>query len=169
VARVKAGKKDPKMSKFSYEVRVRYAETDRMGVSYYANYFIWFEATRTEFLRSLGVNYAELESRGIFLPVLEAQCSYLAPSTYDDLLIVTACVSEVKRTSLVFQYSVSRKADGVVAARGKTVHVFTDHKFKPVRIPDEVKRVVKVTSLDLQQSACYTKSSTFKNLRFLAL
>ncbi|MDD5085774.1 MAG: thioesterase family protein [Candidatus Omnitrophica bacterium] len=135
------------MDKFSYDVRVRYAETDRMGVSYYANYLVWFEVARTEYFRALGVNYTEFEKRGIFLPVLSVQCSYFAPTTYDDLLTITTCVNSLKRTSLSFQYRVTRKADGVVVVEGSTVHAFTDSSFKPIRIPDEVLNVVKVALL----------------------
>ena len=135
------------MERFSHEVRVRYAETDRMGVSYYANYFVWFEETRTEFFRALGLEYTSLEEKGIILPVLEAQCSYHAPTTYDDVLVITACVSSLKRSSVSFQYKVTRKSDGVLAASGSTTHTFADKDFKPIRIPDEVRKVAKVSSL----------------------
>ncbi len=135
------------MKHFSFEIRVRYAETDQMGVSYYSNYFVWFEVARTEFLRAQGVVYTDFEKRGIILPVLDAQCTYLNSTAYDDVIVVTICASEIKRSSLHFQYKVTRKSDGILVAQGTTAHAFTDKKFKPVRVPEEVRKVIEVSNL----------------------
>ena len=91
------------METFDYECRVRYADTDKMGISYYANYFVWFEAARTEYFRELGFAYLEFEKQGILLPVAEAHARYLGPSAYDDMLTVRTVVSQMRQSSLKFE------------------------------------------------------------------
>lgn len=135
------------MNYFDYETRVRYGDTDKMGVSYYANYFVWFEAARTEYFRALGLPYTECEKKGYFLPVVETGAHYHAPSTYDDLLVVRTSVSEVGRSSLRFEYRVTKKPGGELLAEGFTVHVFVDQNLKPARVPSEVKSLVTPFSL----------------------
>jgi acyl-CoA thioester hydrolase len=130
------------MNFFDYEYRVRYGDTDKLGISYYANYLVWFEAARTEYFRALGLPYTECEKKGYFLPVAEAQAKYLAPSTYDDLLIVRTSVSELRQSSMRFEYQVFNKQTQKLLATGFTIHVFVDSKLKPVRIPEEVKKIV---------------------------
>lgn len=131
------------MDYFDYSYRVRYGDTDKMGISYYAEYLVWFEAARTEYFRALGLPYTVCEAKGYFLPVMEARIKYLAPSTYDDLLIVRTSVSDLKSTSMRFQYQVlNEKADRVLAT-GETLHVFVDKEMKPVRMPGEVKKQVR--------------------------
>jgi acyl-CoA thioester hydrolase len=132
---------------FDYETRVRYGDTDKMGVSYYANYFVWFEAARTEYFRALGLPYTECEKKGYYLPVVETGAHYHAPSTYDDLLVVRTSVSEVGRSSLRFEYRVTKKSRGELLAEGFTVHVFVDQNLKPARVPPEVKSLVTPFSL----------------------
>lgn len=132
------------MKFFDYEYRVRYGDTDKMGISYYANYFVWFEAARTEYFRALGLPYTECEKRGLFLPVVETQAKYLSPSTYDDLVIVRTSVSEVGRTSMRFEYQVLASDRKKVHATGFSIHVFVNGDMKPVRIPEEVSKLVSV-------------------------
>ncbi len=144
------------MKFFDYRTRVRYAETDQMGVSYYANYLVWFEAARTEYFRAVGLVYSEFEKQGVFLPVAEAHCRYLAPSTYDDELTVRTVVSQMKSSSIRFEYRIFKNAKSPLEARpsekpiaeGYTVHVFIDKAMKPVRIPEPVRNLVEIGSFD---------------------
>src|SRR3989344_2928370 len=133
------------MKHFDYVPRVRYAETDRMGISYYANYFIWFEAARTEYFRALGIVYSEFEAQGIFLPVAEAYCRYTEPSSYDDALTVRTIVSQIRQSSLRFEYQVFKNGGTKPIATGHTVHVFSDKTLKPTRIPENLKSKVELT------------------------
>jgi acyl-CoA thioester hydrolase len=108
-------------------LRVRYAETDKMGVVYHANYLIWFEIGRTEFCRARGFSYRDMEeNENAFLVVAESYCRYKAPAYYDDELIVRTHITELRRRSLRFGYEVVRAADGTVIAEGETGHVVTD-------------------------------------------
>ncbi len=124
-----------------HSLRVRYADSDQMGVAYYANYLVWFEVGRTEWLRSRGYAYRALESQGIFLPVTEAVCRYLAPCRYDDLLYVVTSVGKLGRTVVRFDYRVL-KEDGKTAAIGHTEHCFLSRAGRPVRAPEEIARVL---------------------------
>ncbi len=131
------------MDYFDYEYRVRYGDTDKLGISYYANYFVWFEAARTEYFRALGVLYTECEKAGYFLPVFEAGAKYFAPSTYDDLLIIRTSVSELKKTSLRFEYQVFHQNGRRFLSTGFSVHVCVDRDLKPVRIPETIRNTVR--------------------------
>lgn len=135
------------MDYFDYETRVIYGDTDKMGISYYGNYFRWFEAARTEYFRALQLPYTECEKKGILLPVVEASAKYHAPSFYDDLLTVRTSVSEIGRTSMRFQYQVFEKKSSKLLVTGFTVHVSVDSNMKPSRLPEEVKSRVKVFPL----------------------
>jgi acyl-CoA thioester hydrolase len=112
-----------------------------MGVAYYANYLVWFEIGRTEWLRSRGYAYRELEREGVFLPVTEASCRYLAPSRYDDLVYVVTRVAKLGRTVVRFDYRIV-KEDGSTAASGHTEHCFLSREGRPVRAPAEIARVL---------------------------
>jgi acyl-CoA thioester hydrolase len=108
-------------------LRVRYAETDKMGVVYHANYLVWFEIGRTEFCRARGFSYRDMEeNENAFLVVAESYCRYKAPAYYDDVLIVRTHITELRRRSLRFGYEIVRESDGVVIAEGETGHVVTD-------------------------------------------
>jgi len=122
----------------SSELRVRYAETDGMGVVYYANYLTWFEVGRTDLLRELGSSYKEIESQEIFLPVVEAHCSYRHPARYDDVIEIHTSASRPSRARIRFDYLLSRSEDGVVLASGSTLHVATNLEGKPCRLPREL-------------------------------
>jgi acyl-CoA thioester hydrolase len=124
-----------------HSLRVRYADSDQMGVAYYANYLVWFEVGRTEWLRSRGYAYRTLESEGVFLPVTEAECRYLAPCRYDDLLYVVTRVGKLGRTVVRFEYRVHRE-DGALAALGHTEHCFLSRAGRPVRAPAEIARLL---------------------------
>ena len=120
-------------------VRVRYAETDRMGVVYYANYLVWFEVGRTEWLRDTGWSYREMERDGISLPVVEAHCQYLQPARYDDELEIATWAILVTAVRVRFDYEVTRAADAMVSAVGHTVHAALGVNGKPCRLPEHVR------------------------------
>jgi acyl-CoA thioester hydrolase len=120
-------------------IRVRYAETDQMGVVYYANYFVWFEVARAELLRSLGWSYREMEAEGVGLPVIEAHCEYRQPARYDDVLDIRTKGALVSAACVRFDYEVVRRSDGIVTAVGRTVHAAIDPTGKPCRLPERVR------------------------------
>ncbi|MFP5378778.1 MAG: acyl-CoA thioesterase [Vicinamibacteria bacterium] len=120
-------------------LRVRYAETDMMGVVYYANYLVWFEVARTDWLRDTGHTYAEMESAGLRLPVIEAHCEYQQSARYDDEIEVRTTARLASPARLAFDYEVVRRVDGTPVARGYTVHVTVDRTGRPVRLPRRVK------------------------------
>jgi acyl-CoA thioester hydrolase len=122
-------------------VRVRYAETDKMGVVYYANYFVWFEVARADLLRSLGWTYREMEEHGIALPVIEASCEYRRPAYYDDELEIRAQGTLVTPIRMRFDYEVVRRGTSDVAAVGHTVHAALDAEGKPCRLPERIRQV----------------------------
>ena len=128
------------------EIRVRYAETDQMGVAHHASYLVWFEAGRTEFIRSRGRSYAQIEAAGWLLVVVEARCWYLRPARYDDVLTVRTRLGPTGRATLAFDYEVVRRADGEVVARGTTVHAAVDRSGRPRRIPEDIRRLLGIPS-----------------------
>lgn len=120
-------------------VRVRYAETDKMGVVYYANYLVWFEVGRSDWLRQQGWSYREMEESGVGLPVIEAHCEYRQSARYDDEVEITTRAVLVTPVRMRFEYTLTRKADGVVLAEGHTVHAALTPTGKPVRLPAPVR------------------------------
>jgi len=119
----------------SVELRVRYAETDQMGVAYHGHYLVWCELARTEHMRRLGVRYRDMEATGVRLAVSEAQLRYLRPARYDDLLRVTAWLAEVGSRRVVFRYRVERPEDGVLLCTAETALVSLDGGGRPARLP----------------------------------
>ena len=118
-------------------LRVRYAETDKMGVVYHANYLIWFEIGRTEFCRARGFSYRDMEeSENAFLVVAESYCRYKAPAYYDDELIIRTHITELRKRSLRFGYEILRAATGQVVAEGETGHVVTDSNGRVRSFPE---------------------------------
>jgi acyl-CoA thioester hydrolase len=122
-------------------VRVRYAETDKMGVVYYANYLVWFEIGRTDLLRSLGWSYRDMELAGVSLPVIEAHCQYHRSARYDDELDVKTEGRMLSPVRMEFTYQVVRRADGALAASGRTMHAALGPSGKPCRLPERVRQV----------------------------
>lgn len=130
------------------EVRVRYAETDQMGIVYYANYLVWFELGRVELLRSLGLAYSRLETdHGCILPVIESQCRYRSPARYDDEILIETVPALVRSSVLKFAYRILRKAhDGgehTLLAEGETVHVVCDDQLKRKPLPERYSAALK--------------------------
>jgi len=120
-------------------VRVRYAETDQMGVVYYANYLIWFEVGRTDWLREHGWSYREMEADGFSLPVIDAQCTYRESARYDDELDVLTSGALISPVRVQFTYELQRSGDGVVLATGATVHATLDRNGRPRRLPERIR------------------------------
>jgi acyl-CoA thioester hydrolase len=118
------------------EIRVRYAETDKMGVVYYANYLVWFEVGRAEFCRQRGFSYAELEQSGFLLVVAEVRCRYLKPARYDESVIVRTRLKEAGRRVVGFGYQVLRPGKEELLAEGETRHVSLDLQGKPRSLPE---------------------------------
>jgi acyl-CoA thioester hydrolase len=122
-------------------VRVRYAETDQMGVVYYANYLIWFEVGRTDLLRGAGWSYRDMEAEGFSLPVIEARCAYHDSAKYDDELEVRTTGALVSRVRIEFTYAIVRASDAATIATGSTVHASLDRHGRPCRLPERVRGV----------------------------
>ena len=124
------------------QVRVRYADTDQMGVVYYANYLVWFEVGRTEWLRTTGRNYRDMEQGGIALPVIEAHCEYHQPARYDDEVEIATRATLITPVRLRFDYDVTVAARSTVCAVGYTVHAAIDSAGKPCRLPPSVREML---------------------------
>jgi len=122
-------------------VRVRYAETDQMGVVYYANYFVWFEVGRTDLLRDAGWSYREMELEGIALPVIEAHCEYRQSARYDDELEIRTTGSQLSPVRVAFDYEVVRPSDAATIATGRTIHAALDRDGRPCRLPSRAKGI----------------------------
>lgn len=120
-------------------LRVRYAETDRMGVVYYANYLVWFEVARADLLRSLGWTYREMEESGISLPVIEARCEYKAPARYDDEIVIRTEGWMRSPVRMEFAYRIERQRDGVLSASGMTMHAALGGDGRPCRLPERIR------------------------------
>ncbi len=121
------------------ELRVRYAETDQMGVAYHANYLVWCEIGRTDFIRRHGLNYAQMEREGMLLAVSEATVRFHAPARYDDLVRVETTLAEVKSRSLTFAYLMTNADTLARLASAWTTLIFLNQAGRPVTIPAAVR------------------------------
>lgn len=124
------------------EIKVRYAETDNMGIVYYANYLVWFEVGRTEYLLSQGMDYRDVEKDGLFMAVVEAHCVYKAPARYGETVVVSTWPADVRNSSLTFAYKVTRKREEKVLCEGYTSHVLIDKDLKPRKIPEKIRALL---------------------------
>ncbi|HEX6769993.1 MAG TPA: thioesterase family protein [Candidatus Binatia bacterium] len=129
--------------------RVIYGDTDQMGVVYYANYLRWFERGRSEFLRQIGLPYANIEAAGYHFPVAEVACRYAQSARYDDVIEIATTLAELSRVYLLFEYKITRQADGVLLATGSTKHACIDHQGQVKRIP---KMLIEAVELATQRS-----------------
>ena len=122
-------------------VNVRYAETDQMGVVYYANYLVWFEVGRAAWCRAKGFHYRDMESLdGCRLMVAEAMCRYKAPARFEDDVAIRTALASATDKVIRFQYEIRRKATWQLLATGETAHVVTDSQFRPLRLPDHYRK-----------------------------
>ena len=127
----------------SVRLRVRYPETDRMGVAYHAHYLVWFELGRTEWMRERGVDYGTLEERdGIFFPVVEASVRYRRSATYDDELVVRTRLREVGASRVRFEYTLLRERDDETLATAFTQHAAVGRTGRPMRLPAGLRRTL---------------------------
>lgn len=124
------------------EFRVRYAETDQMGVVHHSRYLPWCEIGRTEFIRGLGKSYAELEASGVLLAIAECSLRYHAPARYDDLVRVVTTLAEVRSRGVTFDYVITRAESGERLATARTVLVSIDRAGRPIRLPDDFRRIL---------------------------
>ena len=134
------------------EVRVRYAETDQMGIAHHANYLIWFEAGRSDLCRARGFSYKEMEEQDRALMVVaESYVRYKSPAFYEDVLTVRTQVAEVRSRSIRFIYEIVRESDDMLLAEGETLHLVTDENKKVKLIPDSYKERLMVDVPDVRE------------------
>jgi acyl-CoA thioester hydrolase len=127
--------------------RVRYAETDQMGVVYYANYYVWMEIGRVELVRSLGIDYQNMErTDGLLLSVVESQCRYLAPARYDQEIVIGTEIASANARLVEFRYEISAETTRQVLARGATRHMWLNRDFKPTKLPDRYLHIIRQSS-----------------------
>ena len=128
-------------------VRVRYAETDQMGVVYHANHFIWFEIGRVELMRQLGFAYRDMEKdHGCFIPVVDARCRYKAPVLYDDEVLVRTHLKNIRDKMIHFGYELVRAESGELLAEGETTHIVADKQMKPRALPEKYMNVFRAAA-----------------------
>jgi acyl-CoA thioester hydrolase len=120
-------------------IRVRYAETDQMGIAHHAEYFAWFEVGRTELLRAAGLTYRDLEARGVHFPVIGTEARFLRPAYYDDVLEVRTVVASVSGARVAFTYEIHRDGGTAPLATGRTEHAAVDAEGRPRRLPADVR------------------------------
>jgi acyl-CoA thioester hydrolase len=119
-------------------LRVRYAETDQMGVVYHSNHLIWFEVGRVELMRQMGFSYRDMEREdGRFIAVAEVKCRYRAPVYYDEEIVVRTRLKTVRESVVVFSYELVRESSKMLLAEGETTHIVTDSKMKVAALPEK--------------------------------
>jgi acyl-CoA thioester hydrolase len=145
-------------------IRVRYAETDQMGVVYHANHFIWFEVGRVEFLRQLGFSYKDMEREdGCFIAVIEARCRYKAPVHYDDEVLVRTVLKHVREKVIRFGYELRTLGTGELLAEGETTHIVADSKMKPRGLPEKYMTVFRAAVCALSTSREPSQEQRYKD------
>ena len=122
-----------------HSVRVRYSETDRMGIVYHANYIVWFEIGRTEFCRAAGYPYTAMEEQGVLILVTGVDCRYRRAARYDDRVTIRTRMGDAGSRGLSFFYQIARTEDGTLLAEGSTRHVFVDATNRPITIPAAIR------------------------------
>ncbi len=119
-------------------IRVRYAETDQMGVVYYANYLVWMEVGRVEYCKARGFEYKQMELEdGVFLAVAEARCRYASPARFDEEVVIRTWVEKATPRMVLFAYEMRRAQDGRKLATGETKHIFLGRDLRPSRMPEK--------------------------------
>ena len=127
----------PEMFRHQMRLRVRYAETDQMGVVYYSNYLIWMELGRSELCRAGGVRYRDMEVNDrVLLAVVDAHCRYISPARYDDEIVIHTWISCANKRMVEFSYDILHET-GRAIAKGETRHIFLNPEMKPVRLPEK--------------------------------
>lgn len=111
-------------------IKVRYVETDQMGIVHHSNYYAWFEVGRGDFITLSGIKYSDIEADGILFPLVESSCKYIEGARYDDQLTIHTWIEEMSPVKVTFKYNVIRKTDGKIIAKGRTIHTFISKEFK---------------------------------------
>ncbi len=128
-------------------LRVRYAETDQMGVAYHSNHFIWFEVGRVELLRQLGFSYKDMEQNdNCHMPVVDARCRYRVPAVYDEEVIVRTHLKNVRESMAQFGYELLRASDGKLLATGETMHMAIDSEKKSTSFPEKYMKALRAAA-----------------------
>lgn len=138
---------------YAATVRVRYADTDAMGIAYHANYLIWFEVGRTELMRSQGMPYSRMEQQGVMVPVVEANIHWRHPARYDDLLQIQTVLAELSPAKARFAYRIVRAEDQLLLCEGSTLHGFVTPEGRPVALPRRAPDLYRSLSGMLEPSA----------------
>lgn len=131
---MKEAHNEPDEYSVSSTFRVRYAETDMMGIAHHSSYVVWMEAGRTEFMRAFGFTYRQLEEVGVMLPVLEINVRYFRPCVYDDELRITTWLAEIARTRIKLAYSIVRLPEETLLTEAYSLHTFMNREGRPIRI-----------------------------------
>jgi acyl-CoA thioester hydrolase len=116
------------------KLKVRYVETDQMGIAHHSNHYAWFEVGRTEYITEIGMTYKEMEENNIMLPVVESSCKYIEGAKYEDIIIIQTFMHDLNGAKVIFNYNVVREKDGKVLAKGSTTHAFVNEKFRVVNL-----------------------------------
>lgn len=125
------------------EIRVRYAETDKMGIVHHSNYLIWFETGRSDLCRARGFSYKEMEEKeNALLVVAESYCRYKSPAYYEDVLVVRTRIAEIRSRAIRFVYEIVRPLDNLLVAEGETLHLVTDKDNKVRQVPEIYKALL---------------------------
>lgn len=141
-------------------LRVRYAETDQMGVVYHANYVVWFEVGRVDLLRQLGFRYRDMERNDdCHIAVVDLRCRYKAPAMYDDEIVVRTQLKNVRESLLHFGYEIRRIEDSTLLAEGETTHIVVNGKFEKTVLPEKYARALNAAAKDEPQRAQSTRGS----------
>jgi acyl-CoA thioester hydrolase len=126
------------------QIRVRYAETDQMGVVYHSNFFVWFEVGRVELLRELGFSYKEMEEQDeAHIVVVEAKCSFRKPARYDDVIRIRSRILEARKRTIRFGYEIYRQGTGDLLATGETTHVICNRQGRPKTLPEKYRTLLR--------------------------
>ncbi len=125
------------------KIRVRYAETDQMGIVHHSNYYVWFELGRSEVCRAKGFSYREMEeTEGALMVVAESYCRYKSPAFYDDLIIIKTKAERIRSRSIIFIYQIYRPTDKTILAEGKTVHIVTNKDKEICSLPSKYRKML---------------------------
>jgi acyl-CoA thioester hydrolase len=116
------------------KLKVRYVETDQMGIVHHSNYYAWFEVGRTEYITQIGMTYKQMEEANIMLPVVESSCKYIQGAKYEDIIIIETFMHELSGAKVIFNYNVIRENDGKTLAKGSTTHAFVNESFRVVNL-----------------------------------
>ena len=114
--------------------KVRYVETDKMGIVHHSNYYPWFEIGRGEFIKETDISYKDMEEQGILMPLAESYCKYIVPAKYEDLVTIETWIETLSPVKVIFNYKVIREEDGALLAKGSTTHAFVNSDFKIINI-----------------------------------